>query len=157
MSRLCGLFLAALFISLLACEEEGIYFKEHLTINEAGWEYEDLKNFNFSIADTSSHFDLVLDLTHGTDYAFENTYVIVHTSFPSGKTISDKISLELATGTGAWLGKCSSKECTISLLLQERVKFPELGEYQIAFEQFNRTESIKALKNLSFKIYKSSI
>lgn len=157
MLRYYGFFIGIILFSFSACEEEGIYFKKSLPINDAAWGYEDVKTFDFSIADTTSRFDLVLDLNHGTDYAFENIYVVVHTSFPSEKTISDKISLELASGTGAWLGKCSTDECTISILLQEQVKFPEKGNYQIAFEQFNRAESVKAMKNLSFKIYKSSL
>lgn len=157
MFRLFGFLIAIMLLSFSACEEEGIYYKESLQLNAAGWEYDDVKAFDFSIADTTSRFDLVLDLAHGTDYGFQNTYVIVHTSFPSEKTISDKISLELASGTGAWLGKCSADECTISILLQERVKFPEIGKYQIAFEQFNRAESVKSMKNLSFKIYQSNL
>jgi len=144
-------------ISLSSCSEDGLHFQESRPVDELGWKYEDVKSFNFTIADTISRFDLVLDLTHKTDYAFQNAYVAVHTSFPSGKTISDKISLELAAGTGVWLGACSGNECTISILLQERVKFPEQGNYKIEFEQFNRSENMKSISNLAFKIYNSSL
>ena len=157
MSRLYLLVFFGILIAFSSCEEEGIYFNESLAINEVGWTYEELKAFDFSIIDTLANFDLVLDLTHGTDYAFQNTYVIVHTTFPSGKTISDKLSLELAKGTGAWLGACSTDECTISIMLQDHVKFPEPGNYQIAFEQFNRLESLKSMKNMTFKIFKASL
>ena len=125
-----------------------------MEIEGEGWEYKDQKIFEIEISDDSTYYDLILDVNHSIEYSFENIYVNVHTTFPSGEKTTDKVSLQLTDDLDQWQGKCNNSACNVSILLQERVYFKELGKYTIAFEQFNRRNPLIGIQSLTLKLLK---
>lgn len=136
---------------LIGCGEDFI-FEKTLTIPNGEWTYEQPLTFDFSIADTSARYDILLDVKHADTYGFQNLYVQFHTTFPSGKKESQTVSLELAKKNGIWNGKCSGEKCEVKIPLQVNAFFPETGAHQIAVEQYMRKNPLPGVEEMTLKI-----
>ena len=134
--------LAALSSVLLlqACSGDKVIFEEFQEISEQGWWYEDMYEFDFDVTDTTDVYRLLVFFEYDTDYRWENFYARIHTTFPGDTARQDIISFQLADATGTWFGECGKYTCKLNIPLQEKVRFPQTGNYQIAFEQYMRQE-----------------
>ncbi len=145
------LFVPAFILLLSACSE-GFLYQKTLEVPEEGWTYQDTLEFNFNIADTSLFYALFLDVEHAGNYGFQNLYVQFHTTFPSGKTETKLVSLELAAATGVWNGRCKGNDCTVEIPLQARAHFVEAGPHRLAVEQYMRQNPLPGIKSMTLKI-----
>ena len=145
------LLLFSLIILFTSCKEKYAFEKTYQFDNKE-WTYADSLSFDFQIPDTNDVYSLFLEVQHGTDYSYENLYTNIKTIFPSGKTIENPLSLELADKTGRWYGKCSGKNCTYLLPIQEKAYFNEVGTFQLKIEQYMREERIEGINGIGFKL-----
>ena len=150
--RFIYLIIPVLFFLASCGDNENYIYQESKTINESGWTYADSLDFNFDIQDTSKLYALILDVDHTTDYPFQNIYFNISTSFPSGKRLQQPLSSDLAEKSGKWHGKCSGKNCTASINLQERAKFNEMGKHRINIAQFSRDSVLMGVEEVSLKV-----
>ncbi len=140
-----------LVLLLAGCGPDYI-FKEYQTIDSKGWDYNKRIDFQFEINDTSKVYNLILDVMHADTFASENAYVKVYTTFPDGKKTEQQLSLELASKTGNWFGKCSSGSCNLLIGLQENVVFAQSGTYKFSLEQFGRSNPLTGLSKIGLII-----
>lgn len=138
-------------LSATGCGSDYI-FQKKLDIREGEWRYNDVLTFDFDIEDVSKKYDLLLDVTHAGDYGFQNLYVQFHTSYPSGEKKTQMVSLELATKSGIWNGKCSGNSCTVEIPLQANATFDEAGKHSISIEQFMRKNPLQGVESMTLKI-----
>lgn len=146
--------LSTLWVILLitfGCKEN-FYFEEEEVISADQWSYQDSLNFTFTIADTSALYNLLLDIDHATSYPYQNIYLQVATSFPSGKRIKEQLPIDFADKTGRWFGNCDSQWCKLRVNLQTDAFFNEVGEHTITLEQFMRVDPLPGIRKLSVKI-----
>ena len=136
---------------MIACNESA-YYKQSIEITEGSWAFENPVNFEIDIDDIESYFDLILDVDHSPEYSYENLYVNIHTTFPSGEKVTDLVSLQLTDNLDQWEGKCNANQCTVSILLQNRVYFKEKGKHTISIEQYNRENPIEGVMALTMKM-----
>lgn len=146
------LFLLA--ISLWSCGESYVLEANIRPENEA-WTYQDSLLINIPVEDTEQRYNLYLDVQHSTEFAFQNLYILISTSFPSGKRVEDEVSLELADEMGQWYGKCSGGSCLLRVFLQENIYFKEVGDHKITIEQYMRQDDLKGIEDISFKLAES--
>ena len=144
---------SVLALLLAGCKGDFLYEKT-LDIPNGAWAYEDTLKFDFDVSDTTQLYALLLEVTHAGDYSFQNLYVQFHTTFPSGKTETKLVSLELAAQTGIWNGKCRANECKVEIPLQAKTFFKETGQYTLTIEQYMRQNPLPGLKQIALKINK---
>ncbi len=147
-------FLFVLCISILffsACGPE-VIFEKKLEIPASGWTYQDTLHYEFEIMDTSKVYNLFLDLGHTTDFSSQNLYVKLYTGFPNGQRPAQRLSIDIADKTGAWLGKCSGEKCQLDLPIQSNAYFNQLGTYSFTVEQFMRVDSLAEVLSAAFRI-----
>lgn len=113
------------------------------------WITGDVKTIRIPSEDTIQAYQLDVIVKHSDEYAFQNLYIRILTTYPSGKEISSVTSLELADTNGSWSGDCSSSSCIIELPLQQRFTFPEKGEYKWSIEPYMRMDTIEGIKSLT--------
>ncbi len=130
-------------------------FEKSVAIENANWKYKDLIQFDFEIADTSKRYDLLLEVEHAGDYGFQNLYVQFHTKYPSGEEQSQMVSLELATKSGIWNGKCSGNACSVEIPLQTNAIFSEPGSHQLSVEQYMRKSPLVGVESMTLKVKQS--
>lgn len=146
----------AVLLLLNACSKAA-YYEQSISLPENGWAYDDLKQFEIEITDNEKFFDLILDISHSPSFGFENLYVKVLTIFPTGEEIEDKVSLQLADELDQWEGKCNAVECTVSILLQNKIYFKDKGKHLISFEQYNREDPLPGINSLTLKVIELDI
>lgn len=140
-----------LFLLLAACGP-GYSIEGEIAMDEQGWFYQDSLVATFNIEDTSAIYNLHLLLDHKTSFPFQNFYVRIHTTFPSGERLTEQVSLEIAGKAGNWLGDCNSSECSLRIPLQEGAYFNQAGDYQITVEQFSRRDPLPGLQRVAFAL-----
>ncbi len=138
-------------IFLFSCGKSYLYNEEISILNNA-WTDTDSLNFQFNIPDTTKIYNILLDVKHSPEYAFQNMYVEIHTAFPSSERIKEMVSLELANRAGAWYGDCSSSACELEIAIQEGAFFNQAGDYEITIKQFMRKNPLKGVKGMRLKI-----
>lgn len=149
MSRFFCLLL--LSISLAACGPNFVYEETH-SLGAEGWPYGQALAFGFDISDTAQLYNLHLVLEHSTRFDHQNMYVKIQTRFPNGEVLEEQVSLELADKFGRWLGKCSGEQCELPIVIQQKAYFNQVGEHQIAIEQWTRTNPLPTIQSLGFKL-----
>lgn len=129
------------------------YFSESVEINPLGWTGDNAIKFSPEIMDTSSVYELQLIIDHQSDYRYENIYFLINTYFPDGISNEEKLSVNLATNKGEWVGKCSGENCKLKVYLLENFKFPSPGKYGFELSQYTRDEPLEGINALSLKLY----
>ncbi|MEM9990932.1 MAG: gliding motility lipoprotein GldH [Bacteroidota bacterium] len=148
------MFVGLLWSSLLllwSCGES-YHTVAEISPNNSEWRYQDSLVVALNIEDNTLPYHLYLDLTHSPEFAFQNLYVLISTTFPSGKRVADKVSLELADELGQWHGKCDDESCLLRVFLQENIYFEATGQHQIVVEQFMRQDSLSGVQHIAFRM-----
>lgn len=146
-----GLFLFVIY----GCGPNPIVENE-ITFSETGWSDAQPLSTSFTIQDTTAVYDLVLELTHTTDYPHQNVYTKIKTTFPDGKILDKTVSLELASKAGRWFGNCGSSSCSIQIPIQQNAYFNQPGQYSITVEPYMRVDPIEGLEQLAFWVIPSN-
>jgi gliding motility-associated lipoprotein GldH len=145
-------FLAA--ITLLSCGESYHYDAEK-SIPNGVWTYADTLVFAFSITDTTSKYNLYVDITRADTFPTQNVYLRMHTIFPGGKRTSSVLSFDFFNSKGEVNGDCSGSRCTLRSVLQQNAFFRQPGEYQLVVEQFMRRDSLPGIQSVGVMVEKS--
>lgn len=112
------------------------------------WIHSDRKTMMIEAVDTTTAYQLDLQLTHEESYAYQNLYIRTLTTFPSGKVVTSVTSLELTDDKGGWAGNYGENCCTIRLPLQRKFTFPEVGTYSWTIEPYMRMDTVKGITSL---------
>jgi gliding motility-associated lipoprotein GldH len=142
---------AFLFLLFAACGPKYAINKTY-DIPDNQWTYADSLRFEFAVNDTTTLYNLLLEIKHSTDFSTQNLYTQIHTQFPNGMRLSKPVSLELANKIGIWQGDCNSKSCTMKIPIQEGAYFNQAGNYIITIEQFMRDSVINGVQSVTFKV-----
>ena len=145
--------LALCLLGLTACGPDIVYAEQRDL--PRGWSYADSLAFPFTIADTSAAYDLEVTLDHGTDFPYQNTYVLLHTTFPDGHRTTSRVNLQLAGDFGVWKGDCSATSCTYLTPIALGTRFREAGTYVLTVEQNSREEVIGAVTGVGVRVLRA--
>jgi gliding motility-associated lipoprotein GldH len=156
MNKLLIINILSLFLLAFSACEKNYFFDQKKTVaNLNFWTYKDSLKYDFDLADTSVTYNLMMEVEHADQFAFENLYVKIHTIFPSGKRLGKLKSLQLIAPTGGWLGQKTGESVRSRLILQDHTIFKEFGHYSIVFEQFMRRDSLPGIQSIRFLVEKT--
>ncbi len=141
-------------ILFFSCESESYIYRQSQKINPKGWLYPDSLNFEFDVQDTALVYSLLMDIEHTPEYRYQNLYMNISTTFPSGKNFKKILSSDLAEKSGKWHGKCSPQQCSVPIHLQEKTKFNEVGKHTISISQFSRDSALMEMNGITIKLKK---
>ena len=143
----------ALIITCTACGPDVVY-QQRSDFPAAGWAFADSVDFAFPVTDTTATYDLVLTVTHGTDFVAQNFYVHLATHLPDGTVLRQPLSLQLADKFGAWYGDCTGEVCDSDISIQEGTRFTRTGDHHLVVSQFSREDPLPEVKALGFRLVK---
>lgn len=146
------IFCLGIALLFIGCGQKPVY-SEKVDIG-GSWTYANDLAFEFNIDEIEKTYDLVLELSYGINFNYQNIYVKITTEYPDNKKDEDILSLNLTDGMGMFLGDCNSSKCTIALLLQEKFKFNQVGKYTITIYQNGREEVLEDIYAAELKLYK---
>lgn len=130
-------------------------FEDNYDIPQQKWEYTQKANFEVAITDTIQRYDVYLNLRHTEAYPYKNLWVIIHTTFPDGKTQDRRVEVPLADSKGKWFGKGRSV-INQQIQIQSNAIFPKVGKYQFAIEQNMRTNPLEHVLSVGIGIEKTA-
>jgi len=138
------MFVVLLFIS---CSKD-YAFTQSNEIPNSTWTYQNILKYEFEAIDTTSLYDLYLEIDYSTSFAYQNVYVNVYTGQDNLDMNKTQISLDLSNNLGIWKGDCTGEECTYLLPLQTSIFFNKIGKQLFWIEQSSRTENLKGIKSI---------
>lgn len=141
------------FVVLTSCDDNVIY-DQNQNIN-APWKYGQKVDFDYSISDTTTSYDLTIIIEHSPSFKYENLYLNTTTVFPDGKITTYPVTFQLTDEKGDWSGSCGGNHCHAELQMAAGAYYKTPGAYKISFEQYSREEAINGIQAIRIKIEKS--
>lgn len=141
---------------LLACEPNKT-FERNISIPEAKWAHSNPLDISVTIPDTAVNYDLYLTIRHTTDYPFENLWLNITTTYPSGNSGTLRKQIYLGDNEeGHWNGECIRDICLAQIPIVEGHHFSETGEYHFEIEHIMRTDPLPEILDVGLRIEKEA-
>ncbi len=142
-----------------SCDKARVYDEyESLT----SWNKDSLVTFELKNIDSTSVYDLFINIRNNNDYQYSNLFLITEIKFPQGKVISDTLEYEMTKPNGEWLGTGFGDVKESKLWYKENVKFEEPGQYKVTIQQAMRKngevdgiQELEGITDVGFRIEKS--
>ena len=144
----------AILLSLQSCDSN-LLFEENLKVSNAVWHRHEKALFNFVVEDTTSKYDLYLNVRHGGDYPYKNLYLFTKTKSPNGLLAIDTAQMIFADNQGRWMGKGIGGIYDYQFKYKEQIEFPAKGEYSFEIEQGMREMELDNVTDIGIRIEKS--
>ena len=135
-----------------SCGPTVLYEEITPTPGADGWSYADTLSFQFTVADAQQRYDMSLIVKHGEDFAYENFYLNIRTTGPSGTNTTERISLDLSGDFGAWYGECAGGSCELAVPVLQNTRFQEVGAYELVLEQNSRDNPLAAIEAVGVRV-----
>ncbi len=140
--------IASILVMTLSSCDRGVLVSEKWTWKDHQWIHGDAKSMTMTATDTTTVYQMDLRIDHEEEYAYQNLYVRTKTTYPSGKEVTSITSLELINADGSWAGDKGENCCVLTLPLQARFTFPEIGTYTWTIEPYMRVDTVKGVNSL---------
>ncbi|RLD36681.1 MAG: gliding motility lipoprotein GldH [Bacteroidetes bacterium] len=149
-------FLILGIISLLfsSCDKNRV-FEANVEIPDQTWNMDKAVVFSPSIDDTLSIQSVFVNVRNTSSYPYNNLYLFITTTSPSGQWILDTLDLQLADKRGKWLGSGLGDIFFNRRIFKQRIRFPMEGAYTFEIRQGMRSEDLKGIRDVGLRIEKS--
>lgn len=143
-----------LCLALAACDKTRV-MEVNQQIAGYKWDYADAKTFEADISDTTSHYNLYINVRHSFQFDWRNVWVKIQTTFPDGKSQEKRVNLILSEPDGHWFGDCLGDNCDMQVSIQQNAIFPEVGKYKFSIAQDMRVNPLVKIKSVGLRIEKA--
>lgn len=137
-----------------SCDPNRVY-EENKDIPDYQWKYDNIVEFPISIKDTSSLYNIYVNVRHTHFYPYRNLWLKVHTKFPEGKQMEKRVDIELANKEGKWYSNCAGDICDYQVAIQENAYFNQKGTYKIELEQNMRQNPLPGIMDMGIRVEKT--
>lgn len=135
----------------MSCDSNRLY-DEYVSI-ENGWKINEALTFSFKKPTVQSNCNLFFNVISNDDYRFNNIFLIVSLTKPSGLVHVDTLEYALADENGRLLGKGITDYKELKLWYKENYTFEEDGNYKVSVEQAvrqqNKIDGVEQLDGIS--------
>lgn len=142
-----------LSVVALSCSRDIVWSKSEKIAPE-GWDYENKIEFQFEATDTTTLYDIFLDVRNNQDYPFRNLILFFNTELPDGTHITDTIETYLATPTGEWTGSGFGSIRSNEFHFRRDVWFPQTGKYNFSIHHAMRKDKLQGIVDIGVTIKK---
>lgn len=140
------LYLLAMLV--VSCDGSRVY-EDNTDLPDNIWQKDNKVAFQFDITDTSERYNILVNLRHTNFYPFSNLWLMAYTTYPDGDDLEpERLQLQLSDKDGKWYGECIGDICDLQQYIQTNVRFDQVGQYTIAFEQIMRSKDVPVIENL---------
>ncbi|MDR3652555.1 MAG: gliding motility lipoprotein GldH [Paludibacter sp.] len=144
-----------IFISLLAtaCTSNDIYF-QYKSIAQSGWNKDSLYSFDISIKDTSSIYNIYVNVRNRGEYPYQNLWLFLNKTTPDSIQTKDSIECYLADQRGKWLGSGIGSIMEMPILYQQKVHFKSIGIYHYKIVHGMRDSVLTGINDIGMRVEK---
>jgi gliding motility-associated lipoprotein GldH len=148
------LLLISILISFASCSSDKVYNKAY-DIKGSRWDKENVLNFNFTINDTVNPCDVLFNVRHSSKYKYQNLYLFINTTSPTGNSVRDTFEVMLADDKGRWYGNGWGDIYEVLMPYKRYVRFPDTGTYTMEVQHAMRTDQLKNITDFGLQIEKA--
>ncbi len=149
----CLIFLG-LSVLLFSCSESPYYTKSHEFSNQI-WNLNEKPRFIVDIKDTNQRYDFTFYIRTTSDYAYNNIWVFLHSTDPSGEKSKEAFEVKTTNKDGSWIGKKSGSVIEHKFDKIKSVKFSKKGKYTFSLEQASDKGDLKNVIDATLVVEKS--
>lgn len=144
-----------IFLSLFqySCQDNLVLSKKH-TVDNGMWYINQPAVFDWKVEDTLASYNMLLQLNHQVDLAYENIYVKCITQYPDSSLKEQVVSFDLLDHYGKPNGDISGNSCLAEIPLIMNFKYPQMGSYQLRIIPYSRINPISGIHSLELIINK---
>lgn len=154
MKRISLAILAASAALLTSCDPNRLY-ETNTPVKSEKWSYDDIKSYTVDVQDTTTRYNIYINLRHSFQFDWRNVYVQVGTQLPDGKKMEKRVNLPLCEPDGKWYGSCLGDNCDVPLMIQHDARFPMPGKYTFTLRQDMRVDPLEKIKSVGLRIEKA--
>ena len=140
------LFIAIAWLSFTACSTRTV-FSGFSPMKSGEWHMDTAVCFDYTIADVSASYNMILYVRHTERYPYQNMWLFVENA---GQT--DTIEFYLADDRGRWLGDQHHGFIEMPVLLEDIKQFPDTGVYHLSVRQGMRNEVLQGITDIGLEI-----
>ena len=149
------LVIAFVVTALAGCDPSRV-FEENKKIDKNEWDQKASLVFRVPIADTSSVYNVFINVRNAGFYRFSNLYLFINTGFPGGQIQRDTLECILAAPDGQWMGEGLGDIWDNRIMFKQNVRFPQTGEYTFELIQAMRINPLPGIMDAGIRIEKAS-
>jgi gliding motility-associated lipoprotein GldH len=146
-----SLIVLILLFFVCACSRNS-YYEHYQSISDTGWNKDSVARFQIDISNISEPFDILINVRHTNKYPYQNFWLFISETSPSGKTTQDTIECYLADNRGKWLGSGLSSIYTMPVLIQQSRRFSQAGKYSFAIRHGMRDDVLAGISDIGIEI-----
>lgn len=146
------LFLLIIIAGLFCACDSSVVYEENIAIKGSSWNRNDILKFYPRITDSISSHNLYINIRNAGNYEFQNLYIFLTISSPSGNHVKDTVECVLADEKGKWYGAGIGDLFSLRIPYKMNIYFPDTGVYTIALEQAMRTEILENIADVGVRV-----
>ena len=150
-----GLVLLALTASFAGCSNGNTIIDKNNDVENHNWTYVNKFRYDVTIDDTSSPYNIDINLRVTGDYKYSNMFILLTQVNPDKKSKTTRIELKLADKDGAWLGNRSGNLYSFQLPMLTNYRFLAKGTYTFYIEQNMRDNPLREVSNVGLRVEKA--
>jgi len=143
-------------LCVTACDPNRLY-ETNTPVAGEKWAYADVKSFTVDVTDTTTRYNIYINVRHSFQFEWRNMYVQVGTQLPDGKKMEKRVNLPLCENDGKWFGSCLGDNCDLPVMIQENAKFPQKGKYTFTIRQDMRVNPLEKIKSIGLRVEKTPL
>jgi gliding motility-associated lipoprotein GldH len=150
-------FIASIFAVLaVSCDSSRIY--EQFDDVDGAWYLQDPVSFSFEVEDSAAGpYDMDMHVNYSLDYNYYNLYYQFELIDPQGQKLIEELKevILFEPKTGKPLGSGLGSTFDITGEIDRSISLDQTGTYTVNIYQFMRTDTLKNIQRIGFKLSKS--
>jgi gliding motility-associated lipoprotein GldH len=143
----------ALLIAVSSCDSNRV-FDDNKNIEGADWDYQFKPFFDVYIPDTQYEYNVYVNLRIGSDYKYNNIFMLIHTTNPLQQTQTKRVDIRLANEAGKWTGSGLGDLYDYQFPVYKKIKVRTPGFYRFEVEQNMRDDVLQHVKSTGIRVEK---
>ncbi len=115
-------------VLLTSCSKRKV-FEKYIDIDNYKWKRANLIKFEVPITDTTTNYDVTLNVRHTSYYAFANILLNVTTTYPAGDMRTKDYNIVLRNDDGTFKGEGAGDIWDLAYPVMTDVTFAQKGTY----------------------------
>lgn len=145
---------ALLALIFASCNNNTIY-NEYKELPTEGWNKDSVAMFDVAVQDTTSKYQVIVNVRNRGDYPWQNLWLFVSYTQPNSEVINDTIECYLADNKGEWLGSGFGSLHEMPVLFRKNMNFKQSGNYQFSIQQGMRDSMLVGINDIGLEIIKA--
>ena len=135
-------------LAFTSCQNDIVY-SQFCSIPSGEWSIDDQASFDYTVADTTAGYDMLLYVRHTERYPYQNMWLFVGDSLHR-----DTIEFYLADDRGQWLGDKHHGFVEMPVLYETNYHYTDTGRYDLTIQHGMRDSVLRGITDIGVEIIK---